>query len=100
MLIVLAEATLGKDTAEEGRAAFEAMVTASRKEEGCHGYHYAIDMLDPNKFHAIEKWTDEAALAFHFATPHMVAFQAALRELDITITHLAKYQADDGTPLS
>lgn len=100
MLIVLAEATLGEGTAEAGRAAFDAMVTASRAETGCLGYSYAIDLLDPTKFHAIEKWVDEAALAYHFATPHMAAFQAALRELDITITQLLKYQADDGAPLS
>lgn len=100
MLFVLAEATLGKDTAEAGHAAFEAMVTASRAEEGCLGYSYAIDVLDPTKFYAIEKWVDQAALDYHFATPHMAAFQAALRDLDITITHLAKYEADDGSSLS
>ena len=100
MLFVLAEATLGEGTLEEGREAFETMVTASRKDAGCLGYTYAVDLLDPAKFLAVEKWVDQAALDFHFSTPHMAAFQAALGELDITITHLAKYQSDDGSPLS
>lgn len=99
MLIVLAEVTLGEGALEEGREAFTAMVTASRAEERCLGYSYAQDILDPSKLVIVEKWVDEAALAFHFSTPHMAAFQAALRELDVTITELAKYQADDGAPL-
>ena len=99
MLIVLAEATLGEGTLETGREAFSAMVTASREEEGCLGYSYAVDILDPSKFIIVEKWVDDAALAFHFQTPHMAAFQQALQGLDLQITELAKYLADDGSPL-
>ena len=99
MLIVLAEATLGAGALEEAREAFTAMIEASREEEGCISYAYAIDVLDPNKLIIVEKWVDDAALAYHFGTPHMAAFQAALGGLDVTITELAKFQADDGSPL-
>ena len=99
MLIVLAEATLGEGALDKGREAMKAMVEASRAEEQCLGYTYATDMLDPNKLIIVEKWVDEAALAFHFQTPHMAAFQQALHGLDVKITELAKYQADDGSPL-
>lgn len=99
MLIVLAEATLGEGTLEEARAAFTAMIETSRREEGCLGYSYAVDVLDPSKLIIVEKWVDDAALAFHFSTPHMATFQAALAQYDVTITQLAKYQADDGSPL-
>ena len=100
MLIVLAEATLGEGTLEEARGAFSAMIEASRAEEGCLGYSYALDVLDPNKLIIVEKWVDDAALAYHFSTPHMATFQKALGSLDVEITELAKYQADDGSPLS
>ncbi|MEP0392104.1 MAG: putative quinol monooxygenase [Erythrobacter sp.] len=100
MLIVLAEATLGAGALEEGRAAFTAMIEASRKEEGCITYSYAIDVLDPLKLIIVEKWVDDAALAHHFGTPHMATFQGALAGLDISITELKKFQADDGSPLS
>lgn len=100
MLIVLAEATLGEGALEEGRAALTTMVEESRKEEGCIAYSYAVDVLDPAKLIIVEKWVDDAALAFHFATPHMATFQAALAGLDISITELKKFQADDGAPLS
>jgi quinol monooxygenase YgiN len=75
------------------------MVEQSRKEEGCIAYSYARDVLDPAKLIIVEKWVDEGALASHFATPHMAAFQQALAGLDITITELKKYQADEGSPL-
>lgn len=99
MLIVLAQATLGEGALEAGRAAFAAMVEASRAEEGCLGYSYATDILDGSRFIIVEKWVDDAALAYHFQTPHMAAFQRALQDIDVNITELAKYQADDGSPL-
>lgn len=99
MLIVLAEATLGERALEEAHEAFSSMIEASRAEEGCLGYSYALDVLDPGKLVIVEKWVDDAALAHHFATAHMATFQKALGSLDITITELAKYQADDGSPL-
>lgn len=99
MLIVLAEAKLGEGALEAGRAAFTAMIETSREEEGCLGYAYAVDVLDPSVLHIVEKWVDDAALAYHFSTPHMGAFQAALQNLDVQITQLAKFQADDGSPV-
>lgn len=99
MLIVLAEATVGKDVLETGHAVMEAMLLASRAEEGCVSYNYAIDVLDPTKLHIVEKWVDEAALAFHFQTPHMAEFQKAIGTLDLTISEAKKYHADDGSPL-
>ncbi|MFU7527960.1 putative quinol monooxygenase [Qipengyuania sp. ASV99] len=99
MLIVLAEAVLGEGALDAARTVMATMVAASRAEEGCISYAYAQDVLDPAKLHIVEKWTDDAALAFHFQTPHMAAFQQALAGLEIKITELAKYQADDGSPL-
>ena len=100
MLIVLAEATLGEGALDAGRDALTTMVEASRAEEGCISYTYGVDILDPTKLLIVEKWVDDAALAFHFGTPHMAAFQQALSTLDVQITELAKYQADDGSPLT
>jgi len=99
MLIVLGTAKLGEGALEAGRAALEAMITASRTEEGCIEYAYSTDILDPTILRIVEKWVDEAALVSHFQEPHMAAFQKALSELDVTITEVAKFQADDGAPL-
>ena len=99
MLIVLGTAKLGEGALEAGKAAFEAMITASRDEKGCIEYGYATDILDPSILRITEKWVDEAALAYHFQTPHMTAFQKALAGMDVTITEVLRFQAGDGAPL-
>jgi len=99
MLIVLAEAKLGEDALDAGRAAIAAMVEASNAEEGCISYTFCVDVLDPTKLLIVEKWVDDAALAFHFQTPHMATFQQALGSLDVSVTQAAKFAADDGSPL-
>ena len=99
MLIVLATVQLGAGALEAGHDALRAMVMASRAEDGCISYSYATDILDPSIMYAIEKWKDEDALAYHFATPHMAEFRTALAGLDITITEIRKYRSDDGNPI-
>lgn len=99
MLMVIGTAKLGEGALDAGRAALEAMVTASREEEGCIDYAYAMDLVDPAIMRITEKWVDEAALVTHFQTPHMAAFQKALGELDVTILEVRKFETDDGAPL-
>lgn len=60
------------------RPAAVAMVEATHTEAGCLEYAFSQDLRDPTLFRIIERWTDEAALAAHFQTPHMAAFQQAL----------------------
>lgn len=99
MLIVLAKAKLGDGALEAGREAFTAMIEASREEEGCIEYAYSVDVLDPTTLNIVEKWVDDAALVYHFQTPHMAAFQKALAGLNVTVEEALKYQSDDGSPL-
>lgn len=99
MLLILATATLGEGALEAGREAMRTMIEASRAEAGCISYAYALDVLDPNVMHITEKWRDEEAVAFHFATPHMADFREALATLDLKITEIAKYQTNGGQPL-
>lgn len=99
MLMVIGTARLGEGALEAGHGALEAMVAASRAEPGCIDYAYAIDILDPSTLRITEKWVDEGALAAHFQTPHMAAFQKALGSLDVTITDVRKFQTDGGAPL-
>lgn len=55
-----------------------AMIAETHKEPGCLEYAFSQDMTDPTKMRIVERWVDEAALAAHFQTPHMAAFQAAI----------------------
>jgi len=99
MLIVLAKAKVGADGLEAARAAIAAMVAASNAEAGCIAYAFTQDLLDPGVLHIFEKWQDDAALAAHFATPHMAAFGAAIAGLDFQVVEAIKFHADDGAPL-
>lgn len=99
MLIVLAKAQVGEGALEPALAAIEAMVAASNAEEGCIAYAFTQDVLQPGILHIVEKWKDEAALAAHFATPHMAAFGAAISALDFKVIEALKFPTDDGSPV-
>ncbi len=99
MLIVLAKAKLGADSMAAARAAIADMVAASNAEDGCIAYAFTEDMLQPGVIHIVEKWQDEAALAAHFATPHMAAFGAAIAGLDFEVIEAVKFHADEGSPV-
>lgn len=99
MLIVLATAKMGDGALEAGREAMTTMVEASRAEEGCIEYGYAVDVIDPSILRITEKWVDDAALVSHFQTPHMAAFQQALGGLDVSVIEVRKYETDEGQPL-
>jgi len=70
-----------------------AMIAATRAEPGCLDYAFAIDLIDPGLLRIIEKWSDDAALAAHFQTPHMAAFNAALAGLGRQGAEVAAYEA-------
>jgi quinol monooxygenase YgiN len=99
MLIVLAKAQVGAGAMDAAKAAIADMVAASNSEDGCIAYAFTQDVLDPSVLHIVEKWQDVAALAAHFATPHMAAFGAAIAGLDFTIIEALKFHADDGSPV-
>lgn len=99
MLIVLAKARVGEGALEPAMAAIAAMVAASNAEEGCIAYAFTQDLLEPGVIHIVEKWKDEAALAAHFATPHMAAFGAAIAGLDFKVIEALKFPTDDGSPV-
>lgn len=99
MLIVLAKAKVSADALEATRAAVADMVAASNAEAGCIAYSFTQDLGDPTIIHIVEKWQDDAALAAHFATPHMAAFGAAIRDHEFTVIEAIKFAADDGAPV-
>ena len=99
MLIVLAKCKVGEGAMEAAKAVIADMVAASNAEEGCIAYAFTQDVLDPSILHIVEKWEDEAALAAHFATPHMAAFGAGIAGLDFQVIEALKFPTDDGSPV-
>ena len=72
-------------------AAVEMMRATRAAEPGCLDYAYAVDLAEPDLLRVIERWTDEAALTAHFATPHMAAFGQAMANAEITAMSVKAY---------
>ena len=58
------------------RPHLEAVIAATRREDGCLVYAYAVDVEDPGLIRVFEHWRDQASLDAHFKAPHMIAWQA------------------------
>ncbi len=78
MVIVMGTARLGPGEIDRLGDAMRAQLEATRAEDGCEHYSFARDVLDPDLLHIAERWRDNAAIAAHFAQPHMAVFNAAL----------------------
>ena len=99
MLVVTGDVEIDESSLEAINVAAATMAKASRAEEGCHGYAFYQDIENPLRFRVYEQWTDEAALAFHFATPHMAVFQAALANIKVTAMNVRKYERGETKPI-
>jgi quinol monooxygenase YgiN len=56
--------------------ACRAAMAGSQKEPGCDTYRYTIDLDDPDIFHIIEIWADEAAFMGHLGGKPFQDFMA------------------------
>lgn len=75
------------------------MLAASRAEDGCLTYSYAIDVEDPGLIRVFEAWRDEAALQAHFKTAHMAAWRAAWPQFGVSDRNLSLYEVAAERPL-
>lgn len=65
MIIVMGEVRFGDGEVERLRGVLARNVEASRAEDGCERYTYAVDLLDPNLLRICEAWRDQSALDAH-----------------------------------
>lgn len=78
MIVVNARIHSTAGNIEAMRDAIIAMQTASLEEDGCEDYNFSVELGDPGIMRITERWTGAEALAAHFQTAHMAAFQAAM----------------------
>lgn len=93
MIIVEGWVRLAPGEVERLRPAALEMLRATREEEGCMEYAFAIDLADPQVFRIVERWFDQDALNAHFASPHMAAFNKAMGEAKIEGGSVKSYDA-------
>ena len=80
MIVVNARIEADPATIAAMKSAIAAMETASRAEDGCDDYTFSVEINNPSVIRITERWRDMAALAAHFATPHMAAFGGAMAQ--------------------
>lgn len=68
------------------------MLAASRAEDGCLTYSYAVDVAEPGLVRVFEAWRDQAALDAHFAQPHMAEWRAAWPQFGVSDRRLSLYE--------
>jgi len=93
MIIVKGEVRFGAGEIERLKDAFAANIAATRAEDGCDAYAYAVDVADPDLLHVAEQWRDQAALDVHMGAPHMAALMAALGGAKIEAMRIDAYEA-------
>ena len=99
MLLILGTVRLPAENIGAARQAMEAMIRASRAEDGCLDYAYAVDLLDPGLVRVTEAWRDQEALDAHFASDHLKAWRATWPSLRIGERRLFLYAAGEPQPL-
>ncbi|WP_086608136.1 putative quinol monooxygenase [Erythrobacter donghaensis] len=98
MILIVGTIRIPPGTLDKIRPVMSEMIEASRREDGCLHYAYALDVLDAGLIHVIEKWRDRAALDAHFAAPHLAEWRQQFARFGITDRNLQLYTADAGEP--
>jgi len=93
MIMVKGEVRFGDGEIARLTPALERNIAATRGEQGCLRYNYAVDLLDPNLLHVAEEWSDEEAIAAHMQAPHMGELMAALGSAKIEGMRIDAYEA-------
>jgi quinol monooxygenase YgiN len=81
MIVIAGSVAVRPAKREAALRAARALAEATRAEAGCRQYAFYADLEDPNAFFLFEEWETEEALAKHFQTEHLRAFQQQVPEL-------------------
>lgn len=99
MILVVGTIKVAPGGLDKVREGMEAVLGATRLEDGCIRYAYARDVLDPDLMHISELWRDADALKAHGGAPHMDTWRSAMREAGVIERDLKMYEVGEGTPL-
>ncbi len=98
-VLVIGEFRLPPERMADAREAMERVIVATRAEEGCLGYAYAEDVLDPGLIRVSEKWQSRELLAAHLAAPHMAVWKQERAALGLSGRDITGFVVDEGYKL-
>jgi quinol monooxygenase YgiN len=91
-LVIAGTVRVPPENLEAFRPHMQAMLAASRAEDGCLAYSYAVDVEEPGLVRVFEAWRDQAALDAHFRTEHLAAWRAAWPQFGVSDRRLIAYE--------
>lgn len=97
-IVVTGELHIGAEGIAALREALQRMQRASQAEAGCEVYAFSVDIADPGLLRITERWQNMAALAAHFAEPHMAEFREALSAHPPSHMEVGFYEAEPVEP--
>ncbi|MEL7198643.1 MAG: putative quinol monooxygenase [Pseudomonadota bacterium] len=92
--MIVVEGTIRVRDIDAARPHMLAMIAASRQEDGCIDYAYALDLTDPGLVRVHERWRDRNALNRHLDTEHLKAWRSAWDDIGVTDRSLRLYEAE------
>jgi len=99
MVVVAGTIRIDPSKIDVARVEMEKMLAASRAEDGCIEYSYAVDVVDNGLVQVFEVWRDRAALDRHFRTPHLAQWRQAWPAIGISERKLSIYDVTGAAPI-
>ncbi|HME72109.1 MAG TPA: putative quinol monooxygenase [Myxococcota bacterium] len=99
MLVIAGSIVIDPTKREAAIVAAKEMMAATRREPGCRGYTFSLDLEDPGRVHLFEHWDSQSALDSHFQTAHMTRFNAAVAGLGVREAVIQKFEVSTVGPL-
>lgn len=98
---VIINAVIDLEPSGTERALLDAQpfIAASRAEDGCIAYDWAIDPATPGRIHVYEEWASEDALAAHFRDPSYAAMRDHIGVSGLIASRSQKYRCDAVEPI-
>lgn len=81
------------------KADMQKVVAATRREDGCINYDFAVDVTQPDTLIIFERWRDQKALDAHFQSAHMAEWRKAGAAAGPAERNLSVWTVDEGRKL-
>ncbi len=98
-ILIAAQIDLDPEQREDALQAAKGWIEGALSQRGCLHYSFSPDPFNPSRINVFEEWTDEEALAAHFAGPHYAGMRDHLGACGITGASSRKYGVDREGPV-
>jgi quinol monooxygenase YgiN len=79
--MIIAHAYIKPENVDQFVEAAKTIIEKSNQEEGCQSYMLYQDPYEKTNFVFVERWKNQAAIDYHFATEHFKEFGAKITDM-------------------